>query len=84
MTTYKFEFCVNCYADKALKDVRDVLLENAHSEDVEIVLKPGRPGSYSILKTAKLSFLNQIKGGKLMKKITPAVQAAVDKIGLIL
>lgn len=50
MTTYKFEFCVNCYADKALKDARDVLLENAHSEDVEIVLKPGRPGSYSISK----------------------------------
>ncbi len=50
MTTYRFEFCVSCYADKALKDVRDILSENAHSEDVEIVLKPGKPGSYSISK----------------------------------
>ena len=64
MTTYKFEFCVNCYADKALKDARDVLLENAHSEDVEIVLKPGKPGSYSISKDGAHFLPESNKRGK--------------------
>ena len=64
MTTYKFEFCVNCYADKALKDAKDVLLENAHSEDVEIVLKPGRPGSYSISKDGTPFLPESDKRGK--------------------
>ena len=68
MTTYKFEFCVNCYADKALKDVRDVLLENAHSEGVEIVLKPGRPGSCSILKDGEAFLPESNKRGKTDEK----------------
>jgi|GEM_PF-4268390 predicted Rdx family selenoprotein len=68
MTGYKFEFCVDCYVDKALDYVREVLLENAHSEDVEIVLKPGKAGSFNVSKNGETVSPESIKKDKTGNK----------------
>ncbi len=71
MTSYKFEFCVDCYADKVLGYVTDILLKNAHSEDLEIVLKPGKPDSFSIWKDGETVSPERIKEEKNSKVDNP-------------
>lgn len=59
---YEMKFCVDCYLPLAF-DIADNFLKNSpHNEDLTLKMKPGKSGSFEILRDGELIFSKENRG----------------------
>ena len=62
MMEYEMKFCVDCYLPLAIDIANNLLKNTPHKEDLSLRMRPGKSGSFEILRDGELIFSKKNQG----------------------